>query len=288
MSNHIDERTLSEIGETYAALRIISPKADAAMARSMEIYGQLSPVVCVKTPDGLQLLDGFKRLRAARQLQHLNIQIVLLETTERACKAGMIRLNRVAQSITDLEEALILHSLYRDDGLSQVEIATLMGRDKSWVSRRISLVEDLHEEVRRHLGLGLVCVSVCRELAKLPRGNQPEVLSKVLKHRLGKRDVEELVRVLLERPKHEYSPTLDNLCEILTPARSAPAETPNTFFRQLTKLERFHQAVLKGTAKNFPPETEADVSVLRAVIVSGQGIVSRLQALLQDKPLEER
>lgn len=288
MSNHIEERTLSEIGETYAALRIISPKADAAMVRSMETYGQQSPIVCVMTPGGLELLDGFKRLRAARRLQRSSIQIVLLETTERACKAGMICLNRIAQSITDLEEALILHSLYRDDGLSQVEIAPLVGRDKSWVSRRISLVEDLHEDVRKHLGLGLVCVSVCRELAKLPRGNQPEVLSKILEHRLGKRDVEELVRIILERPKHEFFPTLDNLCEIFTPARSPPAETPTTFYRQLTKLERFHQTVLKGTAKDFLPETEAEVSVLRAVIASGQGIVSRLQAYLQDKPLEER
>lgn len=287
MSNQIDERTLSEIGETYAALRIVSPKADAAMARSMEVYGQLSPIVCVKTPGGLELLDGFKRLRAARLLQRLSIQLVLLETTERACKAGMISLNRVARSITDLEEALILHSLHRDDELSQVEIATLLGRDKSWVSRRISLIERLHEEVRRHLSLGLIGVSVGRELTKLPRGNQPEVLSKVIKHRLGKRDVEELVRVLLERPKHESLSTLDNICEILTPARSAPAETPKTFYRQLTKLERFHQAVLKGTAKDFLPENEKDLSLLRSVIVSGQDVVKHLQALLQDKPLEE-
>lgn len=282
MSNHLEERPLSEIGETYATLRIINPKADAAMVRSMEIYGQLSPIVCVKTLDRLELIDGFKRLRAARQLQRVSIQI-----TKRGCKAGMIRLNRVAQSITDLEEAMILHSLHRDDGLSQVEIATLVGRDKSWVSRRISLVEDLHEEVRKHLGLGLVCVSVCRALVKLPRGNQPEVLSKVLKHRLGKRDVEELVRVLLELPRQEFLLTLDSLCEILTPARAPPAETAMTFFRQLAKLERFHQAVLKGAAKDFFPETDEGKSVLRAVIASGQLIVSRLQALVPENRLEE-
>ena len=283
----MEERTLSEIGETYATLRIISPKADAAMTRSMEVYGQLSPVVCVKTPGGLELIDGFKRLRASRQLQRASIQIIFLETTERACKAGMIRLNRIARSITDLEEALILHSLHREDGVPQMEIATLVGRDKSWVSRRISLVEDLHEEVKRHLSLGLVCVSVCREVAKLPRGNQPEVLSKILEHRLGKREVAELVRVLLGRPKHEVLPTLDSLCEILTPARAPPAETATTFFRQLAKLERFHQAVLKGTAKGFLLEAEAEVSVLRAVIASGQLIVSRLQALVREKRLEE-
>lgn len=287
MSNPIDERSLSEIRETYAALRIINPKADAAMVRSMEVYGQLSPIVCVKTSDGLELLDGFKRLRAARRLQRASIQLVLLETTGRACKAGMISLNRIAQSITDLEEALILHSLHRDDGLSQVEIATLVGRDKSWVSRRISLIEDLHDDVRKHLGLGLACVSVCRELAKLPRGNQPEVLSKVLAHRLGKRDVEKLVRLLLERPKHEFLATLDNLCEILTPARVAPAETSTTFYQQLVRLERFHQAVLKGGVKDVLPQNEAEISALRAVMKSGQLLVSRLQALVPDERLEE-
>jgi len=67
---------------------------------------------------------------------------------------------------------MILQSLHRDDGLSQIEIATLLGRDKSWVSRRISLIERLADEVRRHLELGLISASVGRELARLPRGNQ--------------------------------------------------------------------------------------------------------------------
>ena len=43
---------------------------------------------------------------------------------------------------------------------------------KAWVSRRISLIERLCEEVIEHIRLGLCSASIGRELARLPRGNQ--------------------------------------------------------------------------------------------------------------------
>ena len=43
------------------------------------------------------------------------------------------------------EEALVVHSLSHEDGLSQGEIAVLLGRHKSWVCRRLSLVERLSD-----------------------------------------------------------------------------------------------------------------------------------------------
>lgn len=167
------ERPVGEIRETFAALRIVCPKADAAVERSLRLYGQMSPVVCATTEAGIELLDGFKRLRASRRLERPRINTVLLDTTERACKASMIQLNRVASTISDLEEALILQSLHRVDGLSQVEIATMLGRDKSWVSRRIMLSERMSDEVRQHVELGLIPISVARELARLPRAGRP-------------------------------------------------------------------------------------------------------------------
>jgi KorB domain len=50
-----------------------------------------------------------------------------------------------------LEEAWIVQSLIRDDGLSQVEVAELLGRHKSWVCRRLALLEKLYTEVREDL-----------------------------------------------------------------------------------------------------------------------------------------
>ena len=56
----------------------------------------------------------------------------------------------------ELEEAWIVQALVRDDGLTQVEAAHLLGQHKSWVCRRLALLEKLSVEVKEDLRLGLL------------------------------------------------------------------------------------------------------------------------------------
>jgi ParB/RepB/Spo0J family partition protein len=170
----IEEKAVSEIGERYGTLRIVSPRADAAMVKSIRNYGQMTPVVCVKREDGYELIDGFKRLRACRRLDQTTLRVKTIEVSARVCKAAIIQFNRSGRSISEMEEALVIQSLHREDGLTQTEIGVLLGRDKSWVSRRILLIERLSEEVQEDLRLGLISVITGRELSKLARGNQKE------------------------------------------------------------------------------------------------------------------
>jgi ParB/RepB/Spo0J family partition protein len=191
---------ISKMGERYAAFRIVSPRADEAMVKSMKKYGQLSPVVCARIGDGYEIVDGFKRLRACRHLDRQTLTARILDATDRVVKAAVIQLNR-GSSISELEEAMVLSSLYRDDGLSQTEIAVLLGRHKSWVSRRISLIERLSDGVRQDVRLGLLSQSMGRDLAMLPRGNQKETADAIIKHRLSTREASTLIAYLLSRPK---------------------------------------------------------------------------------------
>ena len=62
-----------EIGEHYGRYRLHVPEAERAMARSLERYGQLSPVVVCRRQDRYELIDGFKRLGAARGLAQIRI-----------------------------------------------------------------------------------------------------------------------------------------------------------------------------------------------------------------------
>ena len=158
------------------------------MIKSIRRYGQLSAVVCVKDKDGYQMVDGFKRLRACRSLNQMTLRVRTMQVHGRVCKAATPQLNWSDRSINEMEEALVLQSLHREDGLTQIEIATLLGRDKSWVSRRISLVERLSEEVQEDIRLGLLSVMTSRELAKLPRGNQKEAAEAILKGRYTTRE----------------------------------------------------------------------------------------------------
>ncbi len=48
----------------------------------------------------------------------------------------MIHLNMKGKTIADLEKGMVIHSLHREDGLSQVQIAKLLDRHKSWEGRR--------------------------------------------------------------------------------------------------------------------------------------------------------
>jgi ParB/RepB/Spo0J family partition protein len=217
---------VSDMRETYGVFRIVNPPADESMMRSLRRYGQITPVVCVKAAGGYELIDGFKRLRASRRLNKPSLKTKTVEFSERASKAAIIQFNSESfrnGSITEMEEALVLQSLCREDGLTQIEIAALVGRHKSWVSRRLSLIERLSEEIQDDIRLGLLSVSAGRELAKLPRGNQRAAADAVLKHRFSMRETGKLIAHLLSRPRWEHQVLLSAPWEIIEPKQSRPS-----------------------------------------------------------------
>ena len=105
-------------------------------------YGQMSPVVVCRREGRYELIDGFKRLGAARSLAEMKqLSARVMEADDRAAKAAIYGLNRAGGRTRELEEAWIVQALVREDGLSQVEVAELLGRHKSWVCRRLALIE---------------------------------------------------------------------------------------------------------------------------------------------------
>lgn len=211
-----EELEIGMIGTQYAKLRIVKPRSEIAMEKSIRQFGQMQPIVCVEQSDRYELVDGFKRQRAMQKLgkKRLTARIADKMPT-RLCKALIVQLNQRSLSINELEEALVIKSLHREEKLRQVEIAVLFGRDKSWVSRRLALVEKVHEEVQEHIMLGLVPMLTGRELSRLPRGNQEQTLACVLKYRLSSRETAKLVKYLLSRPRWEYEAILRNPWEML-------------------------------------------------------------------------
>jgi hypothetical protein len=87
--------------------------------------------------------------------------------------------------------------LVREDGLSQSEVAELLGRHKSWVCRRLALLEKLAAEVRQEMEVGLLTPTAAREIARLPPGNQFEVLELSRREALGREELGGVVRLLL-------------------------------------------------------------------------------------------
>jgi ParB-like chromosome segregation protein Spo0J len=166
------------LGERYRRYRLPDTAAEAAMVGSLARYGQISPVVVCLREETPELLDGFKRLTAARSLAGVfSLQARRLEVDEPAAKAIILGLNGIGCRMKELEEAWIVQALVREDGLSQWQVAELLERHKSWVCRRLALLERLSEECRDDLRLGLLSPTAARQLTRLPAGNQAEVLA---------------------------------------------------------------------------------------------------------------
>lgn len=195
---------LAQIGESYRRYRLTSPEAEEEMVRSLRRWGQLAPIT-VWVREGLaEVLDGFKRLSAARRTAGMkSLAAQRLEVDERGAKAAIYGLNQVGRHLAELEEAWIVFALVREDGLSQVEAASLLGRHKSWVHRRLALLERLCEEAREDLRLGLLSVTAARQFVRLPTGNQSEALSVCRRERLSTRELTGTVDLLLASATRE-------------------------------------------------------------------------------------
>ncbi len=216
---------LDEIGDRYQRYRLRAVEAEEAMARSLRRYGQISPIVVCLRPERLELIDGFKRLAAARTVPGLTrLSARAVEVDERGAKAALYGLNCVGRRPQELEEAWIVSSLVREDGLSQMEVADLLGRHKSWVCRRLALLEKLGPEAREDLRLGLLSPTAARQLTRLPAGNQPEVLAAARRASLSAEELRGVVDLLLASASREKE--LHILAGPREALRQARAEMP--------------------------------------------------------------
>jgi ParB/RepB/Spo0J family partition protein len=210
------------IGEHYGRYRLHLPEAERAMVRSLERYGQLSPVVVCQRQQRYELIDGFKRLGAARTAHISHLSARLLEADERTAKAAIYGLNRAGGRTRELEEAWIIQALVREDGMSQVEVAELLGRHKSWVCRRLALIERLGPKAKDDLRVGLLSPTAARQVVRLPEGNQAEVLEAIRREALSTAELAGVVDLWLrcsERRQQEY--LLQHPREALSQAKGA-------------------------------------------------------------------
>lgn len=185
-------RPIGSLGTQLSRVRCRRPALIDRMVSSLTTHGQLTPLVAVEKSGALQVLDGFKRLWAAEQMGWPELLVSTTQLSESSQWATMLALNRGPQSMTELDEALILRELVQS-GLTQIQVAELVQRHKSWVSRRIGLVERLHPELVEQMKLGVLAPGVARRLLSLPPGNQLQVSAAAQSADLGPRDTELLV-----------------------------------------------------------------------------------------------
>jgi len=198
----------SELGEALSSMRLCPPQAQREMQLSLSRLGQLTPVQAYRVGPRWELFDGLKRLRAARELSWPGLRVEVHALDAAGAKVRLLCCN-ARTGLGELEEAWLVRSLYREDRLSQPQIAVLLTRHKSWVCRRLALAESLSDELSASVRLGLVAATAAAELARLQRCNQDAVLRVITRRGLTTRQTAQLVQRLLAAPPEQWSQLLE-------------------------------------------------------------------------------
>ena len=107
---------IAELGERLAALRLCDADAVTTMRRSLEQHGQLAALTLFTESGELEIIDGFKRVRAARAL-------------------GWATLLARIDDVGSIDAKLRLRELHDRHGLTELEL------EEGWLvhDRRVSV-----------------------------------------------------------------------------------------------------------------------------------------------------
>lgn len=164
---------LHQLHRKYAALRLTDRVRRAALTASLSTEGQQMPVVVVRADrvDRYVLIDGYQRVGALEALGRDVVEAVELAMPEDLALAMSHRLQKRREP-SALEEGWLLAELVVGHGHTQASLPTLLGRDKSWVSRRLALAKALPESVQERVREGRVGArAAMRTLVPLARAN---------------------------------------------------------------------------------------------------------------------
>jgi ParB-like chromosome segregation protein Spo0J len=195
---HLKTLEIAHLDLRYAHTRIRRPEALLPLMRSLEKWGQLRPVsvVCSEPPCHV-LVDGYLRVEALRRCGKDMVLAEVWRCGEMEALLAVL-MREQERRWEALEEASLIRELHDRHQLSQESIAGLLGKDKSWVCRRLSLLTALPEQVLELVRDGhLSPWAAGRVLAPLARAN-PEhatALTRILsQEHLSTRELWELFR----------------------------------------------------------------------------------------------
>ncbi len=156
----------------YDHTRVYKKRLLDRLCRSLEQFGQINPVV-VTPGEGnhFVLIDGYFRVKALQMCGRDTVVGIMNESDEKNAVLSILK-NNDGRAWEAFEEASLLNEFVVRFELGISEAAELIGRDKSFVKRRLDLVRELPEEILAAVSSGAVSMwSATRILVPLARAN---------------------------------------------------------------------------------------------------------------------
>lgn len=179
--------------------RIFDPTGLQELADSIRQYGVLQPLTVRRTAEGLELVAGERRLRAARLAGLREVPCLIVTATE--AESGMLALveNLQRRDLGYIEEARGLAHLMERYGLSQEQAAAKMGKSQSAVANKLRILKHPEPVLDALLRLQLT-ERHARALLCLPEESRLAAAETIAARGLTVAQTEQYIESLLQHP----------------------------------------------------------------------------------------
>ena len=213
----------------YQPRRMFDRDALQALADSIAEHGVLQPLVVRPVEGGYQIIAGERRMRASQMAGLMAVPVVVRRATDQQALLLALLENLQREDLNPLEEAHAYRRLAAEFELSQEDIASGVGRDRSTVANSLRLLK-LPPELQKDLAAGLMSAGHARALLSL--GNEQAMRiarDEIVAKGLSVRAAEALVKKMSSAPTPPKPPSqeevhLGSLAEDLRYRLGAPVE----------------------------------------------------------------
>ena len=197
-----DEGTLKSIPISQIGRNPFQPRREfnsdemAELQESLKASGLLQPITVRRRSgkDGFELIAGERRLRAATKLGWKEIPAIIKEIDDKTVLTLALVENLQRTDLNPIEEGEGYYRLSHEFGLTQLQIAETVGKDRTTIANMLRLLQ-LPDTVRRLLQDGQLTMGHAKVLLGL---EDPEMIAtlahEIVKDGLTVREVERRIR----------------------------------------------------------------------------------------------
>jgi ParB family transcriptional regulator, chromosome partitioning protein len=204
-----DEGTLKSIPIAQIGRNPFQPRTEfsesdlAELEESLKATGLLQPIAVRRRPgkDGFELIAGERRLRAATNLGWKAIPAIIKEIDDKTSLTLALVENLQRADLNPIEEGEGYHKLAKEFGLTQQEIADVVGKDRTTIANMLRVLQ-LPDSARKHLQNGKLTIGHAKVLLGLDDAERiRELADEIVRNGLTVRALEQRLRSLVDSGK---------------------------------------------------------------------------------------
>jgi ParB family transcriptional regulator, chromosome partitioning protein len=176
------------------------------LAESIKEKGILEPLIVRRIDQGYELIIGERRWRAAQKAGLKEVPVLVKEIEGREVLELSLIENLQREDLNPIEEAEAFKHLTEEYNISQGELSTRIGKDRTTIANTLRLLK-LPLEVRNQLLQNRITPGHARAILSLgTRERQEELCALIIQKGLSVREAEALAKRWSEKPKKTVTP----------------------------------------------------------------------------------